>query len=351
MKAIIYHEFGDVDVLRYEDVPLPEINDDEVLVRIRAVSLNHLDHLQRKGPAWIPGFSLPHIAGMDAAGEVERVGHQVTNVKPGDRVVINPSINCKHCLRCINGENNYCVAIKVFGGNVNGGFAEFAKAPASHVYQLSDRMSFDVASCIPTVYVTAWHALIDRGKLTIGEDVLIHAAGSGLGMAAIQIAKQSGARVLATAGSDEKVRKAYEIGADVAINYNREDFLGIAKDVTHGRGVDMVLEHIGPATWEKSVLCLRDRGRLVHCGATTGVNVHINLPYCYHFGINIIGSDGFTNSEFEAVLSLFNQGKFQPVIDTVYPLEQAAEAQRRMSDRNLFGKIILRPDETTHSLI
>jgi NADPH:quinone reductase-like Zn-dependent oxidoreductase len=350
MKAIIYHEFGDVDVLRYEDVPLPEIDDDEVLVCVRSVSLNHLDHLQRKGPAWLPDFSLPHIAGMDVAGDVERVGHQVTHVRPGDRVVINPSINCKHCTRCVKGQDNYCVSLKVLGGNVNGGFAEFVKAPASHVYRMTDHLSYDVAACIPTVYVTAWHALVDRGKLRVGEDILIHAAGSGLGTAAVQIAKMCGARVIATAGSDQKVKKAQEIGADVTINYNKEDFLSVVKEVTDGKGVEMVLEHVGPATWEKSLLSLVPRGRLVHCGATTGVTVEINLPYTYHFGIDIIGSDGFTIAEFEEVLSLFNQGKFQPVIDTIFPLEQAAEAQRRMIDRNLFGKILLHPDGTGHPL-
>jgi NADPH:quinone reductase-like Zn-dependent oxidoreductase len=346
MKAVVYHEFGDVDVLRYEDMPLPQINDDEVLVRVRSVSLNHLDHLQRKGPAWLPGFSLPHIAGMDVAGDVEQVGHQVTNVKPGDRVVINPSINCKQCARCVKGQDNYCVSLKVVGGNVNGGFAEFVKAPASHVYRLSPALSYDVAACIPTVYVTAWHALIDRARLRIGEEILIHAAGSGLGTAAIQMAKMCGARVIATASTDAKLKKAEELGADVTINYTEQDFLGVVKDVTDGKGVEVVLEHIGPATWDKSVLCLAPRGRLVHCGATTGVTVQINLPYTYHFGIDIIGSDGFTNAEFEEVLSLFNQGKFQPVIDTIFPLEQAAEAQRRMIDRSLFGKILLHPDGT-----
>ncbi|MBI3949067.1 MAG: zinc-binding dehydrogenase [Acidobacteria bacterium] len=350
MKAIIYYEFGDVDVLGYEDVPLPKIDDDEVLVRVRSVSLNHLDHLQRKGPAWLPAFSLPHIAGMDVAGDVERVGCQVTTLKPGDRVLINPSINCKHCSWCVRGRENYCPSLKVLGGNVHGGFAEYAKAPASHVYRLSDRLSYNVAACIPTVYVTAWHALIDRGRLRIGEDVLIHAAGSGVGTAAIQIAKSCGVRVIATAGSDAKVRKALNLGADVAINYNREDVVGVVKEVTCGKGVEMVLEHIGPATWERSLQSLAPRGRLVHCGATTGVTVQINLPYTYHFGINIIGSDGFTNAEFEEVLSLFNQGRFQPVIDTIYPLEQAARAQRRMADRNLFGKILMHPDGTGHSL-
>jgi len=350
MKAIIYHEFGDVDVLRYEDVPLPETGDDEVLVRVRSVSLNHLDHLQRKGPAWLPAFSLPHIAGMDVAGEVEWVGQRVSTVREGDRVLINPSINCKHCSWCVKGQDNYCPSLKVLGGNVNGGFAEFAKAPASHVYRLSDRLSYDAAACIPTVYVTAWHALIDRGHLRIGEDVLIHAAGSGLGTAAIQIAKSCGARVIATAGSDAKLKKARELGADVVINYNREDVVGVVKEVTDGKGVEVVLEHVGPATWDRSLLSLTPRGRLIHCGATTGMTVQINLPYAYHFGIQIIGSDGFTIAEFEAVLSLFNHGKFQPVIDTIYPLEQAAEAQRRMIDRNLFGKIILHPDGTEHPL-
>ncbi len=346
MKAIIYHEFGDVDVLKYEDVPLPEINDDEVLVRVRSVSLNHLDYLQRKGPAWIPEFSLPHIAGMDAAGEVERVGYQVTNVQPGDRVLINPSINCKHCPRCVKGQDNYCPSLKVLGGNVNGGFAEYVKAPASHVYKLSDQLSYDAAACIPTIYVTAWHALVDRGQLRIGEDILIHAGGSGLGTAAIQIAKMCGARVITTVGSDAKVEKAKAIGADVVINYNREDFLAVTKEVTDGKGVEVVMEHVGPATWDKSVLSLVPRGRLIPCGATTGVMVQINLPYCYHFGIQVIGSDGFTIAEFEEVLTLFNQGKFQPIIDSIYPLEEAAEAQRRMGDRSLFGKILLHPDGT-----
>jgi NADPH:quinone reductase-like Zn-dependent oxidoreductase len=250
----------------------------------------------------------------------------------------------------VKGQDNYCISLKVLGGNVNGGFAEFAKAPASHIYRLADHLSYDMAACIPTVYVTAWHALVDRGKLRVGEDILIHAAGSGVGMAAIQIAKMCGARVIATVGTDEKARKAEEIGADVAINYNQEDFLSVVKEVTDGKGVEVVLEHVGPVTWEKSLLSLVPRGRLVPCGATTGVTVQINLPYAYHFGINIIGSDGYTIAEFEEVLSLFNQNKFQPVIDTIFPLEQTAEAQRRMIDRNLFGKILLHPDSTPQAM-
>ena len=350
MKAVIYHEFGGVDVLRYEDIPLPEFEADEVLVRVRSVSLNHLDHLQRKGPAWLPDFTLPHVAGMDVSGDIERIGDQVNKFTVGDRVVINPSINCKHCSHCVKGQDNYCTSIKVLGGNINGGFAEYVKAPASHVYLIPDHLSYDDASCIPTIYVTAWHALIDRGRLRLGEDILIHAAGSGLGTAAIQVAKMAGARVIATAGADYKLEKAKELGADVVINYSREDFLAVVKDATSGKGVEMVLEHIGPATWDKSMLSLAPRGRLVHCGATTGVMVQINLPYTYHFGLQVIGSDGFTNAEFEEVLALFDQKKFRPVIDASFPLEETAEAQRRMIDRSVFGKIILHPDGAKRTL-
>lgn len=349
MKAIIYYEFGDIDVLRYEDVPVPEINDDEVLIRVRSVSLNHLDHLQRRVPI-LPGFSLPHIAGMDVAGDVERVGRGVERVRPGDRVVINPSINCQRCVRCARGQDNYCVSLKILGGNVDGGFAEFVKAPASHVYRLPDHLSYDLAACMPTVYLTAWHALIDRAQLRIGEDVLIHAAGSGVSMAAIQIAKLCGARVIATAGTEYKVERAKQLGADVAINYTRDDFLDIVRQVTNGKGVEVVLDHVGPATWEKSVLSLAPRGRLVYCGTTTGTRASIDLPQTYHLGITFIGSDGFTLSEFEDVFALFIQGKFQPVIDSIFPLERAAEAQRRMAERKIFGKVILHPDGSDRPL-
>lgn len=346
MKAVIYHDFGGLDVLRYADVPEPKIFDDEVLVRVRSCGVNFLDIQQRDGPPFLPNFCLPHIAGMDVSGDVVEVGKDVVGIPIGQRVILNPSINCKRCKLCISGEDNYCPDAKVLGGNYSGGYAEYVRIPASHVYAIPEGVSYDDIACFPTVFTTAWHALVSRGKLSIGETVLIHAAGSGVSTAAIQIAKLCGARVIATAGSEDKLERARGLGADVLVNYKEDDFQEIAKKETDGEGVDMVFDHVGPAVWQKSIFALRRRGRLVYCGATTGICSQINLPYTYHFGITFIGSDGFTNLEFEQLLKLIARGTFRMIIDSVYPLAEAREAHRRVMERKLFGKILLHPDNS-----
>src|SRR4029077_6584882 len=274
MKAIVYSEHGGPDVLRYTDAPEPQIGADEVLVRVRACALNHLDLWLRKG---IPGMQipLPHIPGSDIAGEVSRVGEKVTNVKVGTRVMLQPGISCGQCQKCLAGEDNFCRSYTLFGERVDGGCAEYVKAPAVNVVPIPEKMSFEEAAAFPLVSITAWHMVITRPHLNLAETVLVLAAGSGVGSAAIQIAKASGARVIGTAGTKEKVLKGKELGADSMILHSENSISEEVKKMTKRRGVDVVVEHVGQATWDESIGSLALGGRMVTCGATTGYDAKI----------------------------------------------------------------------------
>lgn len=344
MKAAIYHEFGDENVVKCAEVPVPEIKEDEVLVRVRSSSINRLDILLRHGYVPIPGFALPHISGMDVAGDVEQIGSTVTNVKVGDRVIVNPSINCRRCINCMNGEDNYCINHKILGASIPGGYAELVKAPATHIYKIADHISYDAAACMPSTYVTAWHALIDRGHLRLGEDILIHAGASGVGVAAIQIAKLAGARVIATVRNKEKIPFVKEVGADEVIFFESHNISNTVKEITEGKGVEVVLDFVGTDTWESSIHSLVNRGRLLLCGSLSGDNVNFALSSCYRRGIQIIGSDGFRNVEFEQVLVILNEEKLNPFIFEIFSLEKAGEAQRCVTSHRAMGKVLLHPN-------
>jgi NADPH:quinone reductase-like Zn-dependent oxidoreductase len=276
MKAVVFNQHGGPEVLKYVDVPDPEIAANEVLVRVRACALNHLDLWVRRG---LPGiqFNFPHIPGSDIAGEVARVGDLVTDVHAGDRVVLSPGLSCGHCQTCAAGAENRCRKYTLFGYQADGGCAEYVKSPVANVIPIPSSMSFEDAAAIPVAFLTAWHMLITRAQVQPGEDVLVLAAGSGVGVAAIQIAKLAGARVITTASTDAKLAKARELGADEGINHTQKDILAEVKRLTGKRGVDVVIEHVGEATWEKSVLSLAQNGRLVTCGATTGYNGKFDL--------------------------------------------------------------------------
>jgi NADPH:quinone reductase-like Zn-dependent oxidoreductase len=300
-----------------------------------------LDVLQRAGPAVLPGFALPHIAGMDVVGEVIDAGD--TGLAVGSRVVVNPALHCGECEWCRAGDDGYCPDTRVVGGNAAGGYAELLSVPASHVYAIPDGISYEEAVTIPTIWSTAWHGLVVTGDLRIGEWVMIHAAGSGVSTAAIQLAKRIGAHVLATAGSERKLAFARKLGADAVVNNRAGDIVAAAKEVTEGRGVDMVFDHVGPALFQPSVIALRPRGRLVFCGTTTGVDATFNLPYAYHFGIRLLGADPYSYAEFAEMLAYYWTAGFEAVIDSEFPLERAADAQTKMEGGDVIGKIILRP--------
>ncbi len=342
MKAVRFHEHGGPEVLRYEDVPDPQIQANEVLVRVRACAMNHLDLWLRQG---YPGrqIPLPRIVGSDIAGEVAAVGALVTKVKRGDRVLVAPGYSCGLCRQCLEGRDNLCRQYSIFGVLRNGGYAELASVPEVNAIPIPGDFSFDEAAAVPLVFLTAWHMLLDRAGLRAGEEVLILGAGSGVGSAAIQIAKLFHARVIATAGSDQKLAKARDLGADEVINHSTQDIHQEVKRLTEKRGVDVVFEHVGAATWEKSMMGLAPGGRLVTCGATTGADVRIELRYLFGRQLSVLGSYMGSKAELLQVLQFVFRRQLKPVIDTSFPLREAQAAHRRMEQRELFGKILLHP--------
>ena len=341
MKAIVYSEHGGPEVLRYTDAPDPVIGADEVLIRVRACALNHLDLWLRKG---IPGVSipLPHIPGSDIAGEVAQVGQKVTNVKVGARVMLQPGISCGQCAKCLAGDDNLCRSYTLFGQMVDGGCAEYVKSPAVNVVPIPEKISFEEAAAFPLVSLTAWHMLITCAQLKPAETVLVLAAGSGVGSAAIQIAKSAGTRVIATAGSDEKLAKAKELGADELINHSKQEISAEVKKLTDRRGVDVVFEHVGQATWEQSIRSLTPGGRLVTCGATSGYLGTLDIRYLFTRQLSILGSFMGSKAELFSALELLRRGLLKPVIDVVLPLTDCAKAHERLEHREQFGKIVLR---------
>jgi len=341
MKAIIFSEHGGPEVLRYAEVREPEIRASEVLVRVRACALNHLDLWVRRG---MPGIRIPmpHIPGSDIAGEVARVGEKVSGVQPGERVLLSPGISCGHCVYCLRGDDNLCRQYTLFGFGVDGGYAEYVASPAVNVIPMPPNLGFEEAAAIPLVFLTAWHMLITRAQLKPDETVLVLGAGSGVGSAAIQIAKTAGARVIATAGSELKLQKARELGADETFLHSIEHWSREVKRLTDRRGVDVVVEHVGEATWQESLTSLAPGGRLVTCGATTGYDGKIDLRYLFTRHISILGSYMGSKAELYPVLDLVKRGLVKPVIDTVMPLTKAREAHERLEKREQFGKIVLR---------
>jgi NADPH:quinone reductase-like Zn-dependent oxidoreductase len=341
MKAVIFSQHGGTEVLRYTDVPEPKAGPNDVLVRVRACALNHLDIWVRRG---MPGVSipLPHIGGSDIAGEVAAVGGEVTHIRVGERVILAPGVSCEHCERCLAGSDNECRKYSLLGYMYDGGYAEYVKAPAVNALPMPPKLSFEEAASMPLVFLTAWHMLITRAQLKPSEDVLILGAGSGVGSAAIQISKRTGARVIATAGSEAKLAKAKELGADEVIDHSKQSISDEVKRITNRRGVDLVLEHVGQATWEQSIRSLAIGGRLVTCGATTGYEGKIDIRYLFSRNLSILGTYMGGKSELCRVMELVARGELKPVIDCVLPLQDAAAAQERLENREQFGKIVLK---------
>jgi NADPH:quinone reductase-like Zn-dependent oxidoreductase len=339
MKAVVFHEFGGVEKLKYEDFPDPKPGPGEVLVRVKACALNHLDLWQRQG---LPGVTLPHISGSDVAGIVEDTGPGVRGIQHGDEVIISPGISCMKCIKCLDGDDNQCNDYNILGYRNNGGYAEYVVVPQVNILPKPKSLSFEESASVPLVFLTAWHMLVNRGKIKPGDTVLVHAGGSGVGIAAIQIAKLSGAFVITTVGSDEKIEKARALGADEVINYKKQDFENEVKRITNKQGVDIIVEHIGPDVWEKSIKILARNGRLVTCGATSGPSASIDLRYVFSRHLAILGSYMGRKSELLEVLKFVGSGKLKPVVHKVFELKDAAQAQQEMLDRKNFGKIVLR---------
>ena len=343
MKALIYESHG-ADVLEYTDVADPVPWSSDVVVEVAASTVNHLDTLQRNGWFTMPGFSLPHISGMDVVGTVIELGKNVTRVSEGDRVVIDPSLASVPEDSSLSGRGDLYGELGIIGANADGGYAEKCLAPETHLHLIPDEMSWHQAAMFPTAWMTAHHALFDVASLTSGESVMIHAAGSGVSMAGIQLAKQAGATVLATAGSEEKCHKAIEIGADFVCNNRETDLAEWAKEQTDGRGVNVVFDHVGEALWASSMFALAPRGRLVNCGGTSGNSPVIpNLGYMYHMGLQLLGSDPWRHEEFAPAWKSYCEGDFESVADSVFHLSEGKAAQDKLLSGNFFGKIILEP--------
>ena len=336
MKAVRFHEHGAADVLRYEDAPEPEPSPGHVVVRVRACALNHLDLWNRRGVVRLP---LPHILGADVAGEIAESTDK--DLPPGRRVMVQPGVSCGRCAACLEGRDNECPRYDVLGSQSDGGYAEFVKVPAQNSIPIPDAIGFVEAAAFPLTFVTAWHMLVTRAKLRPGEDVLVLGAGSGVGQAAIQIAWLHGARVFATAGSDDKLARARELGAYEVINHYVQDLPAEIRKFTDRRGVDIVIEHVGQATWERSLKCLARGGRLVTCGATTGHDARVDLRFLFARQYSLMGSYMGTKGELLRAAQFFFAGQVRAIVDRTFPLADAAAAHEYLEDGKQFGKVVL----------
>jgi len=339
MKAIRFHQHGGLEVLRYEDVPEPELGPGEVLVRVRACALNYLDVWERRGLEHVT-IPMPHISGSDVAGDI--VATAATDVVVGRRVMLQPGVTCGRCAACLSGKDNECPQYETLGyRNHAGGYAEYVKVPSQNLVSIPAEIDFIQAAAFPLTFLTAWHMLMTRGQLKRGDDVLVLAAGSGVGQAAVQIACLHGARVFATAGSGHKLEGARALGAHHVIDHHTQDVAAEIMRLTDRRGVDIVIEHVGEATWTKSFRSLARGGRLVTCGATTGPHVGLDLRPLFAKQLSVLGSYIGTKGELLQLTRFFFAGQLKPVVDRTFPLAEAAAAQRRLEASEHFGKIVL----------
>jgi len=340
VKAAIIREFGGPQVLRYEEVPDPKVRKDQVLVRVRACAMNHLDIWVRKG---LPGVKLPHILGSDIAGEIAELGEYVTGFTVGQRVLLAPMHFCGRCEQCVAGRQNMCRQFTVLGNGVDGGNCELIAVAPVNVIPIPDNLAFEDAASVPLVFLTAFHMLTGRASIRPGHTVLVLGANSGVGIAAIQIAKLFGATVIATAGDARKSEKARELGADFVVNHYEQKIGDEARRITRNAGVDIVIEHVGVATWNESVKALKPNGTLVTCGATTGYQAGIDLRFLFSKQLNLLGSYMGTMGELHEVLKYVFSGKLKPVVDQTFPLAEIREAHEYLEKSQMFGKVVLKP--------
>ncbi len=341
MRAVILEDFGGVENLRLvEDFPKPEIKEDEVLVRVKAVALNHLDIWVRTGALAVKP-SLPHILGSDVSGVVERVGSLVKDIKEGDEVILAPGLSCGVCYECQSGTDNHCKDYDILGLRSKGGYGEYVKVPARNVIKKPSNLSFEEASSYPLTFLTVWNALVNKGGIKPYHRVLIWGGSSGVGVAGIQIAKLFGAYVIATAGSEEKAKRCKDLGADEVIDHYKEDVVKRVRSMFK-EGVDIVMDHVGSETFWKSVEALRRGGRFVFFGTTTGSEAKIDIRYIFVREIQLLGVYMGPRADLFKITELFERGLLKPVVDKVFPLEKAQEAHRYLEESRHFGKVVLK---------
>ena len=341
MRALVIRSHGGPEVLRFEDRPVPEPGPGQVRVRVLAVGLNHLDLWVRNG---VPGhaFPLPMVPGCDVRGVVDALGPGATGCRPGDQIVVGPGVSCGRCHACRSGNEPLCREYGILGESCDGGCAEYVVAPDRNVFAAPGRLAPEEAAAVPLAFLTAWHMLRARARIEPGERVLVHAAGSGVSSAAIQIARLLGARVIASAGSDDKCARARELGAEEAFNYRTHDVVAEVRRWAGRGGVEVVVDHVGAATFEPSIRCLARGGRYVTCGATSGFELKTDFRLVFFKSLSILGSTMGGSHELQSVLSLVEAGRLQPVVDAVFPFERIAEAHARLESRAGFGKVVVR---------
>ncbi len=342
MKALAFHEHGGLDKLKYQDVADPKIGAGDVLVRVKAAALNHLDLFVREG---IPGLKLPlpFWSGCDIAGDVVEVGGSVAGVAVGDRVVVNPNLDCGRCEYCQKGQHSLCMTYGILGEHTHGGLAEYVKVDGRKVIKLPDAVTYENAAAFVLVNMTAWRMLTSQARLRAGEDLLVIGVGGGVSSTAVQIGKLCGARVWVTSSSDEKLERARALGADECINYAKEDWVKVIAQKTGRRGVDVVLENVGAATWPGAIRALAKGGRLVTCGGTSGPICETDVRQVFWKQISIIGSTMSTNAELAEVMGQLFRGRLKAIVDSVTPLKDGVAAQQRLAEGKQFGKIVLIP--------
>jgi NADPH:quinone reductase-like Zn-dependent oxidoreductase len=346
MRAALFRRHGGPDVLEVADVPIPVPGPGQVQVRVTAAGLNHVDLWLRRG---LPSLhvALPHTSGGDVCGVVSAFGPGATpapGAGEGDRVLVNPGLSCGRCVRCLDGRDNLCPEFRMLGEHVPGGLAEYVVVPAQNLVPAPRaRVALDDTelASIPIAFTTAWQMLVDRAGVRRGETVLVHAAGSGVGVASIQIAKLHGARVIATASTQEKLDRARALGADEVVNRSTADVVAEVKRLTERRGADIVVDHVGEATFGQSVIAAAKGGRIVVCGATAGYEPKLNLRHLFWRQLSVLGSTLASKARLPEILARFAAGELRPAIDTVLPLDAIVEAHQRLESRAVFGKLVV----------
>ena len=342
MDAVVLHEHGGPEVLVLESIDIPEPGPREVRVAVKAVALNHLDLWVRRGG---PAFRLdyPHRLGADIAGVIDALGPGVDDLEVGSKAVVNPGLSCGVCQSCLGGSDNLCRSYRILGENAQGGYGQFVVVPRRNIAEFPGELSFACAAAVPLTFMTAWQMLVKKARIKPGQVVLIQGAGSGVGVAAIQIARLFNAQVIATAGSDAKLAKARELGADETINYRTQDFVAEVKKLTGKRGVDVVFEHVGGDTFARSIKATKNGGRIVTCGATSGPRPQIDLVHVFFRQIEILGSTMGSKADMIEALGHVAAGRMRPVVHSELPLAEAVRAHQLLEERQAFGKVVLIP--------